>query len=169
LITPRDDRALALAEQIEELGIPCREVALPVPEANLWPAFYAEAAETHRETFPAHREAYGPTIRAKLDGAQHIDAGELDAAYRALAIWRERAEREPDVDVFISPTLGVSEIPRADVDELEIRVPFSAYTRLFSFLGWPAIAIGGVQIAAREPGPMFAAALAWERAYGPPR
>jgi aspartyl-tRNA(Asn)/glutamyl-tRNA(Gln) amidotransferase subunit A len=169
LITPRDDRALALAEQIEELGIPCREVALPVPEANLWPVFYAEAAETHRETFPAHREAYGPTIRAKLDGAQHIDARELDAAHRALAGWRERAEREPDVDVFISPTLGVSEIPRADVDELEIRVPFSAYTRLFSFLGWPAIAIGGVQIAAREPGPMFAAALAWERAYGPPR
>jgi Asp-tRNA(Asn)/Glu-tRNA(Gln) amidotransferase A subunit family amidase len=169
VLTPRDERALALADQIEGLGIPCREVALPVPEANLWPVFYAEAAETHRRTFPAQREAYGPTIRAKLDGAQHVDPDALDAAYRALTVWRERAEREPDVDVFISPTLGVTEIPRADVDELEIRVPFSAYTRVFSFLGWPAIAIGGVQIAARQPGPMFAAALAWERSYAPPR
>jgi hypothetical protein len=68
--------------------------------------------------------------------------------------------------VFISPTLGVTEIPPADVDELEIRVPFSAYTRVFSFLGWPAIALGGIQFAARDPNVMFAAALAWERSYG---
>ena len=85
-----------------------------------------------------------------------------------LAAWRDRARDEPRVDVLISPTLGLTEIPPEDVDELEIRVPFSAYTRVFSFLGWPAIAIGGVQIAAREPDALFAAALAWERSYGPP-
>jgi aspartyl-tRNA(Asn)/glutamyl-tRNA(Gln) amidotransferase subunit A len=168
MLAPGDARGLAFASRAEELGIICDETALPVPEANLWPVFYAEAAESHRDTFPARRDAYGPTIRAKLDDAQHVDPGALDAAYRALAAWRERAETEPEVDIFICPTLGVVEIPPADVDELEIRVPFSAYTRVFSFLGWPAIAIGGVQIAARHADAMFAAALAWERNYGPP-
>ena len=169
----RDERALEFAAfefaaRAEALGIRCEEVALPVPEANLWPVFSAEAAASHRETFPARRADYGPTIRAKLDDAQRVDADALAAAQRALAAWRHRAQAEPAVDLFICPTLGVSEIPPGDADELALRVQFSAYTRAFSFLGWPAIAIGGVQIAAREPGAMFAAALAWERSYGSP-
>jgi hypothetical protein len=72
------------------------------------------------------------------------------------------------VDVIVCPTLGLPEIPPADVEELEIRVAFSAYTRAFSFLGWPAIALGELQLAAREPEVLFAAALAWERDYGAP-
>ena len=72
----------------EALGIQCVEVALPVPEADLWPVFYAEAAASHRDTFPARREEYGPTIRAKLDDAQRVAPGELAAAHRALAAWR---------------------------------------------------------------------------------
>jgi len=67
------------------------------------------------------------------------------------------------VDVVVCPTLGVRDIPPGDVDELEIRVLFSAYTRAFSFLGWPAIAMGDVQLAAREPDLLFTVALAWER------
>lgn len=164
----RDERALEFVARAEALGIQCVEVALPVPEANLWPVFYAEAAASHRDTFPARREEYGPTIRAKLDDAQRVAPGELAVAHRALAAWRHRALTEPAVDVLISPTLGLIAIPPADVDELEVRVPLSAYARVFSFLGWPAIAIGGVQIAARESGALFAAALAWERSYGPP-
>jgi hypothetical protein len=66
------------------------------------------------------------------------------------------------VDVIVCPTLGVHEIPAADVDELEIRVLFSGYTRAFSFLGWPAIAIGDVQFAARA-GRAVTVTLAWER------
>ena len=88
---------------------------------------------------------------------------EREDARRALAIWRDRAQQEPLVDVIVCPTLGVREIPPADVDELEVRVPFSAYTRAFSFLGWPAIAIGDVQFAARDPDLLFTAGLVWER------
>ena len=164
----RDERALAFSAQLEDLCMGCEEVALPVPRADLWPVFYGEAARTHRAHFPARRDEYGPTIRAKLDNAQHVSAQAVHAGRRALASWRDRAQREPGVDVIVCPTLGVREIPAADVDELEIRVPFSAYTRVFSFLGWPAIAVGGVQFAARDPDLMFAAALAWERSYGPP-
>jgi aspartyl-tRNA(Asn)/glutamyl-tRNA(Gln) amidotransferase subunit A len=159
----RDERALAFSAQLEELRMTCEEVALPVPEADLWPVFYAEAAATHRATFPARRDEYGPIIRAKLDNAQHVSAQTLDAGRQALASWRRRGRTEPSVDAIVCPTLGLHEIPAADVDELEIRVPFSAYTRAFSFLGWPAIAIGDVQFAAREPDVLFTVALAWEQ------
>jgi aspartyl-tRNA(Asn)/glutamyl-tRNA(Gln) amidotransferase subunit A len=164
----RDARALALAAHVGELGMRCEEVALPVPEADLWPVFYGEAAATHGATFPARRDEYGPIVRAKLDDAQHVSAQAVHAGRHALASWREHARTEPSVDVIVCPTLGVHEIPPADVDELEIRVPFSAYTRAFSFLGWPAIAIGSVQLGARDADTLFSVALSWERAYGPP-
>ena len=164
----RDERAFEFAARLEDLGMRSAEVALPVPEADLWPVFYGEAAATHRDTFPARRDDYGPTVRAKLEGAQHVDRDARRAGRRALASWRARAETEPDVEIIVCPTLGVPEIPASDVDEIEIRVPFSGYARAFSFLGWPAIAIGGVQLAARDADGLFAAALAWERAYGPP-
>lgn len=165
----RDERALAFAARLEALGLRAEEVALPVPEADIWPVFYAEAAAVHRDTFPSRRGDYGPTMRAKLDDAQRVDPVAVSAGRQALAAWRAVAAAEPAVDVIVCPTLGVREIPRSDVDELEIRVAFSGYTRVFSFLGWPAIAIGGVQLGARDAGVLFATARAWERSYGPPR
>ncbi len=164
----RDERALEFAGRLEALGMRAQEVALPIPTANIWSVFYGEAAATHRNTFPARRDDYGPTIRAKLESAQHTDPNAVSAGRQTLEAWRDRAQTEPPVDVIVCPTLGVREIPPSDVDELEIRVAFSAYTRAFSYLGWAAIAIGGVQLAAREETTLFAAALAWERAYGPP-
>lgn len=163
----RDERALVFAQRLEALGLRAEETALPVPRADIWPVFYAEAADTHRSTFPSRRQDYGPTLQAKLDDAQRIDPDALSAARGALASWRAQAETEPSVDVIVCPTLGVREIPPSDVDELEIRVAFSAYTRAFSFLGWPAIAIGDVQLASRDVNLLFAVALAWERGHGP--
>jgi len=164
----RDERAFEFAARLEDLGMHAREVTLPIPEADIWPLFYGEAAFTHRDTFPARRDEYGPTIRAKLDDAQRVEPAAVEAGRRALGSWRARAELEPDVDVIVCPTLGVREIPPGNVDELEIRVAFSGYTRAFSFLGWPAVAIGGVQFGARDADTLFSVALSWERAYGPP-
>jgi aspartyl-tRNA(Asn)/glutamyl-tRNA(Gln) amidotransferase subunit A len=162
----RDERALAHVGRLEALGARVLEVELPVPEADIWPLFYAEAAASHRATFPARRDEYGPTIRAKLDDAQRADPAAVEAARGGLGAWRARAAREPDVDLLLSPTLGVHELPPSDADELEIRRRFSAYTRVFSFLGWPAIAIGELQLAGRDDATVLAAALAWESAYG---
>lgn len=164
----RDERALRLAARLEELGLRAEEVALPVPEADVWPVFYGEAADTHGDTFRARRDEYGAIVRAKLDDAQRVSQAAVRAGRQSLQSWRARAETEPNVDVVVCPTLGVHSIPPSDVDELEIRVAFSGYTRVFSYLGWPAIAIGGVQLSAREESVLFAVALAWERAYGPP-
>jgi aspartyl-tRNA(Asn)/glutamyl-tRNA(Gln) amidotransferase subunit A len=162
----RDARAPALATALEELGAHVQEIELPVPGADPWPLFYAEAGASHRATFPARRDEYGPTIRAKLDHSQRVDRRAVDAARTALAAWRAHAAADPPVDVIVSPTLGFPDVPALEVDELEIRFAMSAYTRPFSFLGWPAIAIGDVQLAARDETTLIGAALAWERAYG---
>jgi aspartyl-tRNA(Asn)/glutamyl-tRNA(Gln) amidotransferase subunit A len=147
---------------LRELGADVREVVLPVPEGDTWPVFMAEAAASHAATFPSRRDEYGPTIRAKLDDAVRVTAEASERAHVALRDWRERAAREPDVDLLVSPTLGVTDLPPAGVDELEVRIAVSAYTRPFSYLGWPAIAIGDLQIAGRDAGLVLAAALAVE-------
>ena len=165
---PRDERALTHALRLEQLGAHVVETELPAPGADIWPLFYAEAAESHRATFPSRRDEYGETCRAKLEDARRFGPEEVAAARRALAEWRERAAREPAADVFVSPTLGLDEIPPIDVSELEVRLPLSMWTRPFNYLGWPAIAIGHVQLAGRRDGAVLGAALAWERAFGPP-
>jgi aspartyl-tRNA(Asn)/glutamyl-tRNA(Gln) amidotransferase subunit A len=162
----RDERALAHAPRLRELGARVEEVLLPVPEHDTWSVFYAEAAQVHAATFPSRRDEYGPTVRAKLEHAATIDPAEARRGREALRAWRARAAREPAVDLVLSPTLGLAELPRAGVDELDIRLPFSAYTRAFSYLGWPAIAIGELQLAGRDPAVVIGAALALERDGG---
>ncbi len=56
----------------------------------------------------------------------------------------------------------MTELPPAGVDELEVRLAFSAFTRPFSYLGWPAIAIADLQLAGRDPATVIGAALALE-------
>ena len=160
----RDRRAADLAGRLRSLGAHVSEVELPVPAADTWPVFYAEAAAAHAATFPSRGAEYGETVRAKLELAARVGAPELQRARAALAQWRSQAATEPAVDLIVSPTLGLCELPRVGVDELEIRLPLSAYTRPFSYLGWPAIAAGELQLAGREMSVVLGAALALERA-----
>jgi aspartyl-tRNA(Asn)/glutamyl-tRNA(Gln) amidotransferase subunit A len=134
---------------------------LPVPPADIWPVFYAEAAASHRDTFPARADEYGPTIRAKLERALRTTPEELAAGRAALVEWRRAAREQPPADVIVSPVLGTAELPSIDTHEEDFRIAFSAYTRAFSFLGWPAIAIGETHLAARDSRTLFEAALGW--------
>jgi aspartyl-tRNA(Asn)/glutamyl-tRNA(Gln) amidotransferase subunit A len=163
---PRDERALPLADRLRELGAHVEEVTLPVPESDTWAVFYADAAAAHAATFPNRRDEYGPNILAKLEHAATVGVAEADAGRLALQAWRARAAREPAVDLVLSPTLGLAELPPTGVDELDVRLPFSAYTRTFSYLGWPAIAIGDLQLAGRDATVVIGAALALEREGG---
>jgi aspartyl-tRNA(Asn)/glutamyl-tRNA(Gln) amidotransferase subunit A len=159
----RDERALVHVDRLRALGADVRELSLPVPEGDTWAVFYAETAAAHAATFPSRRDEYGPLIRAKLDHAITVTAAQEAEGRRALEAWRARAAREPDVDLVLAPTLGYDELPPVGVDELGVRLPFSAYTRTFSYLGWPAIAIGTLQLAGRDAAVVIAAALALER------
>jgi aspartyl-tRNA(Asn)/glutamyl-tRNA(Gln) amidotransferase subunit A len=158
----RDDRALADADELRALGAVVREVVLAVPEGDTWAVFNAGAAASHAATFPSRRDEYGPLIRAKLDAALRVTAEEQRAGLAALEAWRPQAARELDVDVLVSPTLGVAELPPAGVDELDVRLAVSAWTRPFSYLGWPAVALGDRQLAGPDPAVVIGAALALE-------
>jgi aspartyl-tRNA(Asn)/glutamyl-tRNA(Gln) amidotransferase subunit A len=150
---PDDPRVDALA------GEP---VELPVPPGDVWAVFYGEAAAVHRATYPARAEEYGPIIRPKLEQAAATTPEALAAGRAAMLAWREAARDEPRVDVIVSPALGLPELPAAGTPEHEFRIPFSAYARAFNFLGWPAIAIGDTQLAARDGQTLLEAALAWD-------
>jgi aspartyl-tRNA(Asn)/glutamyl-tRNA(Gln) amidotransferase subunit A len=147
-----DPRAAALGDTVVEL---------PVPEADIWAVFSGDALDSHRETFPARAAEYGPIIRAKLRGAMEIEPAAVAASREALRAWRDAAAAATLPDVIVSPTLGLAELPSLETHEEEYRVPLSAYTRAFSFLGWPAIAIGDIQLAARDARTLYEAALAW--------
>jgi Asp-tRNA(Asn)/Glu-tRNA(Gln) amidotransferase A subunit family amidase len=161
--SPRDERALAFGARLAALGAHVDEVRLPVPEGDTWAVFYADAAAAHAATFPSRRDEYGPGITAKLEHALTVGADDARSGRAALQAWRARAATQPAVDLVVSPTLGLAELPPAGVDELEVRIPLSAYVRAFSYLGWPAIALGEWQIAGRDCALVIAAALALER------
>ena len=161
---PADDRGGALAAQLEDLGARVVETELAGPGFDTWPMFLAEAAESHRATYPSRRDDYGEAIRAKLDSTQSVRPEDARASREAVLEWRRTTF--PDVDLFVCPTLGVREIPPIDVSELEVRITFSMWTRPFNYLGWAAIALGELQLVAPRDETVLAAALAWEQAGG---
>ena len=69
----------------------------------------------------------------------------------------------PDVDLYVAPVLGVP-VPSVDCDELEVRIPATAFLRPFNVLGWAALAVGDLQLVAPRDEVVLAAGLAWERA-----
>ena len=81
-------------------------------------------------------------MRGKLELAQDVDPAEVERARAAVRAWRTL---EPDVDLYVAPVLGV-DVPPVDCDELDIRIPATAFLRPFNVLGWAAIAIGDLQL-----------------------
>jgi Asp-tRNA(Asn)/Glu-tRNA(Gln) amidotransferase A subunit family amidase len=156
--------AEAYVDRLEQLGARAVRASIPDPRANTWPLFFHEAAEAHRETFPARADEYGENVRAKLELAQQVDPGEVERARAAVAEWRGYV---PDVDLYLAPTIGVP-VPPVDCDELGVRIPLTAFLRPFNVLGWAALAIGDLQLVAPRDETVLAAGLAWEREAGPP-
>ena len=99
-------------------------------------------------------------MRAKLEHAQTIDPDDVENARESVRRWREY---RPDVDLFVTPTLGV-EIPPEDCNEIDVRIAVSAFLRPFNVLGWAGLAIGDLQLVAPRDEVVLAAGLAWERA-----
>jgi aspartyl-tRNA(Asn)/glutamyl-tRNA(Gln) amidotransferase subunit A len=157
---PENRAAEAYVERLEELGAFVREASIPEPPDDTWPLFFHEAAESHRATFPERADEYGDNVRAKLDLAQAVDPVEVSRAGAAVRAWRSL---RPDVDLYVAPVLGV-DLPPEDCDELDIRIPATAFLRPFNVLGWAAIAIGDLQLVAPSDEVVLAAALAWELA-----
>jgi aspartyl-tRNA(Asn)/glutamyl-tRNA(Gln) amidotransferase subunit A len=143
--------------RLEELGARVVEASIPEPPGDTWPLFFHEAAESHRATFPSRADEYGDNVRAKLELAQTIERAEAERARESVRRWREY---RPEVDLYVTPTLGV-EIPPEDCDELEVRIPATAFLRPFNVIGWAGLAIGDLQFVAPRDEVVLAAGLAW--------
>ena len=124
--------------------------------------FTAECAVTHLRWYPARRDDYGPDLQMKLDAAQRVTAVAWQSGLAAIPDFRRAVGRLP-FDLFVGPVMAV-EPPEADCWEPDVRGAMTRWTRPFNFLGWPAIAIGGLQLAGRRREVVLGAALALERA-----
>jgi len=152
--------AVQYVERLEALGARVVERSIPEPPDDTWPLFFWEAAQSHRATFPSRADEYGDNVRAKLEHAQTIEPAAAERARQSVRRWREYV---PEVDLYVAPTLGV-EIPPEACDELEIRIPATAFLRPFNVIGWAGLAIGDLQFVAPRDEVVLAAGLAWERA-----
>ena len=142
--------------------LPGEEVELPVPGRTCGPS--STAAPRTRTARPSRRARTSTGRRSARSSSARWARRPRTSAARATR-WRPGsapAAQDPAVDVIVSPVLGLPELPSIETPELEFRIPFSAYARPFNFLGWPAIAIGETQLAARDPRTLLEAALAWD-------
>jgi Asp-tRNA(Asn)/Glu-tRNA(Gln) amidotransferase A subunit family amidase len=146
-------------EEVERLGARVVQSEIPEPEANTWPLFFHEALQSHRATFPARAHEYSDNARTKLELALDVDPAEVEAAYRALERWRRF---DPEVDLYLAPCVAV-ELPPEDCDELEVRIPLTAWLRWVNLIGWASLAVGNMQLIAPQDETVLAAGLAWER------
>jgi len=155
---PENRAAEAYVERLEELGASVVEATIPEPRDDTWPLFFHEAAHSHRATYPERAAEYGENVRGKLELAQAVDPGEVELARAAIAEWRMF---RPEVDLYVAPVIGV-DVPPVDCDELDVRIPLTAFLRPFNVLGWAALAIGDLQLVAPRDEVVLAAGLAWE-------
>jgi len=109
-----------------------------------------ETADVHRALFPGNEELYGENVRGKIERCLEVTDAEADSAARERDEYRERVEEAlAGIDLLITPTVPFG-APPADVDELTIRGPGTAFTYPISALGWPALALPPyVQLVAR--------------------
>ena len=148
---------------LRQLGARLDPADLPEPHPDTMAAFAAECAISHLRWFPIRRDEYGPDLQLKLDAAQRISAVEMARGLAGLGDFGRAAEAALPFDLVIGPVMAIAP-PAADCWEPDVRSAMTRWTRPFNFLGWPAIAIGGIQLAGRLRTVVLGAALALEQA-----
>lgn len=150
-----------------------------LPRLNLLaivPLFAAGAAASHRTSYPARADAYGPECRALLDAGLVVTEAQVNAA-------RERADTYAatmralfgDIDLLLVPAVTTAAPPvGALIEEAAIDPDFVtrrwAYTLPFNFSGSPTITFptgfsDGLPVAAQLAGPHFSESLLFRAAH----
>jgi Asp-tRNA(Asn)/Glu-tRNA(Gln) amidotransferase A subunit family amidase len=129
-------------------GVRGEPIEFPTAEAVV-PAFMREVGDVHRELYAENGELYGENIRGKVERCIAVSDGEYEAAVRARDELRERASSALEgFDVLVTPVLSCP-VPPVDCEEIEVRAAMTRFTFPFNALGWPALAVGNVQIVGR--------------------
>jgi Asp-tRNA(Asn)/Glu-tRNA(Gln) amidotransferase A subunit family amidase len=162
-----DDLSIAVAWG--DVPVDGARIDFPTAEAVV-PAFMREVGDVHRELYAEQGELYGENIRSKIERCLGVGDAEYEAGVRARAEHRERAEAAlAGFELLVTPVLSCP-VPPVDCDELEVRAAMTLYTFPFNALGWPALAVGPVQLVGR-PGDdalVLGAGLDLERRLGSP-
>ena len=153
--------AMGAEAAFTELGARLEPAELPELDPDLMAACAAEYAVTHLAWFPSRRDSYGRDLQFLLDAAQSVTAVQWQRGLAAVRALRRRARTRLDFDILLSPVMAI-EPPPDDCWEPDVRAGMTRWTRPFNFLGWPAIAVGGVQLAGRDRDAVLGAALALE-------
>jgi len=167
LDAPRVDLADLAVGLAWDVDVPVAGSRVDFPTAvAVAPAAHRETADVHREIFAEQSELYGDDVRGFIEAALDVTDAEVAAAVRARAELAERAADALDgLDVVVTPTLACP-VPAAGERSADVFEPMTRYTFPFNALGWPALAIGGVQLAARagDDALVLGAGLALEEA-----
>jgi aspartyl-tRNA(Asn)/glutamyl-tRNA(Gln) amidotransferase subunit A len=120
------------------VSLPAADHALGASTAVL----FAEAAAVHEQRLAAHRDAYGPDVRSRLEMGARLSAVHYLKGQRAKrAIGDAFAALFRRVDLVATPTIPIVAPTFEEVSSEAARGALVRFTRLFSFLGLPAISV----------------------------
>ena len=156
--TESSDAADAWVADLERLGARVVESEVPAARGDMWPLFLHEAVAEPPRHVPLARRRVRPGDPAEARGGVAVDRRPWRARTTRYA-WRET---RPDVDLYVSPCIGI-DLPPEDADEHEVRLPLSSFLRWVNLIGWAGLAIGNMQLIAPNDVTVLAAGLAWER------
>jgi aspartyl-tRNA(Asn)/glutamyl-tRNA(Gln) amidotransferase subunit A len=129
-------------------GVAGEAIEFPTAE-RVARAFMREVGDVHRELYTESGDLYGENIRPKIEACVAVSDDELERAMRARSELAEQADAALDgFDVLVTPVLSCP-IPPRDCTEIDVRAAMILYTFPFNALGWPALAVGNVQIVGR--------------------
>lgn len=141
---------LQAAKDLEQLGATLVNVdLLPVlATAPFWgPIVAAEAAITHRETYPSRGEEYGPVFRDLLTSASSLSASDYAESRLATAQAQSTFNRAfAEVDLVLCPSSPVPAMPTAELGPTtvlpaEMVTAFVGFTAPMNFTGIPTISL----------------------------
>lgn len=124
-------------------------VDFPAPTAfDNTPLFFAEAAVSHRATFPSRERDYGTDVAARLRAGNAVLARDYIVCCDELDAYRTRCAAAFDVaDILLAPTvpcvapkLGLATVKVAGRVG-DVGAVLTRNTRPFNNLGWPVVAM----------------------------
>ena len=116
-------------------------IELPLPPRDEYALFMREVADVHRAIYPDNADAYGASVRWKLERCFEVTGAEAERAAILREEYRARCtEALADVDILVTPTVELV-APPADADERVLRRRATRLTYPFDSLGFPALAL----------------------------